>query len=72
MVEELTESLAEVVNAMIATDKKGALQLKLDMNPASKGDAVMTVTDEGQEGRAAGDAHRWRRGRLQPIAARGE
>ena len=46
MVEELTEALAEVVNAVIATGKKGALQLKLDINPASKGDAVVTVTDE--------------------------
>ena len=45
MVEEQTESLAEVVNAVIATGKKGAVQLKLDINPASKGDAVVTVTD---------------------------
>lgn len=30
MVEELIESLVEVVNAVIATGKKGAVQLKLD------------------------------------------
>ena len=46
MVEELTASLSEVVNAVIATGKKGAVQLKLDINSASKGDAVVTVADE--------------------------
>lgn len=46
MMEEMTEALAEVVNAVIATGKKGALQLKLDINPASKGDAVVTVADD--------------------------
>lgn len=46
MMAELTETLAEVVNASLATGKKGAVWLKLDINPASKGDAVVTVTDE--------------------------
>lgn len=46
MVEELTEKMAEVVNAVLTTGKKGAVSLKLSIDPASKGDAVITVTDE--------------------------
>lgn len=46
MVEELGETLANVVNAVLATGKKGAVSLKLSIDPASKGDAVVTVTDE--------------------------
>lgn len=46
MVEELTEKMAEVVNAVLATGKKGSVTLKLSIDPASKGDAVITVTDE--------------------------
>lgn len=46
MVEELTEQLAQVVNAVLATGKKGNLVLKLNVDPASKGDAVVTITDE--------------------------
>jgi hypothetical protein len=46
MVEELTENLAQVVNAVLATGKKGSLTLKLNVDPASKGDAVVTITDD--------------------------
>ena len=46
MVEELTEQLAQVVNAVLATGKKGNLTLKLSVDPASKGDAVVTITDD--------------------------
>ncbi len=46
MVEELTEKMAEVVNAVLATGKKGNVTLKLSFDPASKGDAVITITDE--------------------------
>lgn len=46
MVEELTEKMAEVVNAVLATGKKGSCTLKLSFDPASKGDAVITITDE--------------------------
>ncbi len=46
MVEELTEKMAEVVNAVLATGKKGNVTLKLYFDPASKGDAVITITDE--------------------------
>lgn len=46
MVEELGETLANVVNAVLSTGKKGAVSLKLSIDPASKGDAVVTVTDE--------------------------
>lgn len=46
MVEELADAMAEVVNAVIATGKKGTVTLKLDINPASKGDAVVTVADD--------------------------
>ena len=46
MVEELTEKMAEVVNAVLATGKKGNVSLKLNFDPASKGDAVITITDE--------------------------
>lgn len=46
MVEELTEELAKVVNAVLATGKKGSVTLKLNIDPASKGDAVVTITDD--------------------------
>jgi hypothetical protein len=46
MVEELTEQLAAVVNAVLTTGKKGGLTLKLTVDPASKGDAVVTITDD--------------------------
>lgn len=46
MLIELSESMAEVVNAVMATGKKGSVSLKLTINPASKGEAVVTVSDE--------------------------
>lgn len=46
MVDELTEELAAVVNAVLATGKKGTVTLKLNIDPASKGDAVVTIIDE--------------------------
>nr|WP_294864379.1 hypothetical protein [uncultured Pseudogulbenkiania sp.] len=46
MVEELTEEMAKVVNAVLTTGKKGSVTLKISVDPASKGDAVVTITDD--------------------------
>ncbi|MCP1290909.1 hypothetical protein NK214_11985 [Chromobacterium sp. S0633] len=46
MVEELTEEMAKVVNAVLATGKKGSVTVKISFDPASKGDAVVTITDD--------------------------
>lgn len=46
MVEELTEELAKVVNAVLTTGKKGSVTLKINIDPASKGDAVVTISDD--------------------------